>query len=400
MNQVAIVAARRTPVGRMTGRFASVTPIEMALAVGGSLFDRISASVIEQVIIGQVYSAGHGMNLARQIGVRLGIPLESPAYTVNMMCGSGMHAAALGAAAIRAGEVRTALVGGVESMSLAPIAIPRPAKGASLDMSLAVDTLQRDGLIDSFHDVHMGVTAESLARDYKISRREQDEFARRSQVLYNEALQAGRFRDECVMLAGVDHDEPPRPEVSLESLTNLSPVFDPAGTITAGNASGLSHGAALLVLAEKQFAISQGWPILAHWKDSVTVGCDPLRMGLGPVYAIRELFRRQSTCWANIDSLEINEAFAAQVLSCLKEMRLELDLCDPRQTRLHAGESKVRFNANGGAIAIGHPLAASGARLLVHMALSISRGESRQAVGSLCIGGGMGIATLLSSSEK
>ncbi len=400
MKRVMIVAARRTPFGRMGGPLASVTPLVMASTAAGAALGSITPEAVDLTVLGNVYSAGHGMNLARQVAVQVGVPLTAPAYTVNLMCGSGMHAVALGAQAIRTGEAKVALVGGVESMSLAPFALPRPPKGQPLNPESALDTLPHDGLLDSFSHQHMGQTAETLAREFQLTRVEQDAFAVRSQLLYAAAHLRGDFHDELVLLSGMTQDEPPRPNVSQLTLANLHPVFDSAGTVTAGNSSGLANGASMLVLAEEQHARQQGWPILAEWTDCVTVGCDPQRMGLGPVHAIRELFRRQGISWCDIGTLEINEAFASQVLACLGELDLSLDLNDPLNPLVRSKASSHSFNASGGAIAMGHPLAASGARLLVHLAWTISRGEARNSLAALCIGGGMGIASLLTAASE
>ncbi len=400
MKRIVIVAARRTPFGRLGGPLARITPLEMATTAARAALESLTPDHVDLVVLGQVFSAGHGMNLARQVAVQVGVPISAPAYTVNMMCGSGMHAAALVAQAIRAGDARVALVGGVESMSLAPFALPRPGKGESLNLAGAIDTLQNDGLLDSFSRQHMGETAETLAREFDLSRHDQDAYAIRSQRLYTAAQTSGRFYDELVPIAGMTQDEPPRPDVSLPILGALRPAFDPSGTVTAANSSGLTNGAAMLVLSEEQYAREQGWPILAEWQDCVTVGCDPQRMGLGPVVAIRELFRRQDLNWNEIDTLEINEAFAAQALACLRELKLSLKLSDVPNRHVMSGDSAIQFNSDGGAIAIGHPLAASGARLLVHLAWKIARGESLRAIAALCIGGGMGIATALSAGDR
>lgn len=397
MKRVMIVAARRTPCGRMGGPLACVTPREMAATAARAALESLLPEAVDLVVLGNVFSAGQGMNLARQVAVHVGVPLSAPAYTVNMMCGSGMHAVALGAQAVRTGEAKVALVGGVESMSLAPFALPRPQKGQSLNPERAIDTRQHDGLVDNLIHQQMGVTAETLAREYQLTRSEQDAFAVRSQSLYAAAHSRGGFDDELVPLAGLTQDEPPRANVTQQTLANLHPVFDSAGTITAGNSSGLANGAAMLVLAEEQHARQQGWPILAEWKDGVTVGCDPQRMGLGPVHAIRELFQRQGMHWGAVDTLEINEAFAAQVLACLRELDLSVDLTEALDPMVSHHGSSIRFNSAGGAIAIGHPLAASGARLLTHLAWTISRGESQCAIAALCIGGGMGIASVLTA---
>lgn len=397
MKRVMIVAARRTPWGRMGGPLASVTPLEMAATAARATFESLPPEAVDLVVLGNVFSAGHGMNLARQVAVHVGVPLLAPAYTVNMMCGSGMHAVALGAQAIHTRQAKVALVGGVESMSLAPFVLPRPPKGQPLNPDRMIDTLQHDGLIDSFSHQHMGQTAEALAREFRLSRLEQDAFAVRSQHLYAAAHARGDFQNELAPLAGLTQDEPPRPNVTQLALANLHPVFEFAGTITAGNSSGLANGAAMLVLAEEQHARQQGWPILAEWKDSVTVGCDPQRMGLGPVYAIRELFHRLGMSWSDLDTLEINEAFAAQGLACLRELDLTINLDSSLDTSVRHRGSPIQFNSEGGSVAMGHPLAASGARLLTHLAWKISRGESQCALAALCIGGGMGIASVLAA---
>jgi len=381
----------------MSGPLAAVSPLEMATTAATATLACIPPACVDLVVLGQVFTAGHGMNLARQVAVQAGVPITAPAYTVNMMCGSGMHAAVLGALAIRSGDCQVALVGGVESMSLAPFALPRPPRGEALDPTAAKDTLQHDGLIDSFSHRHMGQTAESLAGEFGITRQEQDAFAIRSQRLYAAAKEQGRLSDELVPVSGLVQDEPPRPDATLSSLANLRPAFDPQGTVTAGNSSGLTNGAAMLVLAEEEHARRQGWPVLAEWKAGLTVGCDPQRMGLGPVSAIRKLFHRQGLNWSGVDTLEIHEAFAAQTLACVRELELSIDLSGSLDPLVKHGPSSIRFNAEGGAIAIGHPLAASGARLLTHLAWSIQRGESRSAIAALCIGGGMGIAAALSA---
>ncbi len=400
MKRVMIVAARRTPCGRLNGPLASETPLVMASTAASAALGSITPEAVDLVVLGNVFSTGQGMNLTRQVAVRVGVPLAAPAYAVNMMCGSGMHAVALGAQAIRSGEAKVALVGGVESMSLAPFALPRPSKGQALNPEAAIDTRLHDGLIDSFSRQHMGQTAETLAREFQLTRLDQDAFAVRSQFLYTAAHSRGQFKDELVPCGGLTQDEPPRPNVTPSGLAHLHPVFNSAGTVTAGNSSGLANGAAMLVLAEEQHAREHSWPILAEWMDCVTVGCDPQRMGLGPVHAIRELFRRQGMTWGHVDTLEINEAFAAQVLACVGELDLSLDPADSLNPKVHHQGSSIQFNSAGGAIALGHPLAASGARLLTHLAWKISRGESRCAVAALCIGGGMGIASVLAARKN
>lgn len=395
MNRVVIVAAKRTPFGKFRGALARHSPVELGVIAGEAALEGISKEFVDQVIIGNVFGAGHGMNLARQIGVQLGLPTETPATTINQMCGSGMQAALMGVTAIRADEAGVVLVGGTESMSRTRLLIDRPAKGQSPDPTTAVDAMLRDGLIDSFSDRHMGQQAEDLADAFGISREAQDAFAVRSQTLYELARGRGGFADELAAVGEVRGDEHPRPGCTREDLGTLKPAFREAGTVTAGNASGVNDGAAMLLLAERELAIGQGWPMLAEWVDGLVVGCDPEWMGLGPAHAIRELFGRTGSQWSDFDTLEINEAFAAQVLACLRDLELTLDPSAAEPLARSADHHAVRFNAAGGAIAIGHPLAVSGARLLCHLAWDIRRGRARSAIGSLCIGGGMGIAAWL-----
>ena len=398
IKRIVIVAAKRTPFGRFRGALAELSPVELAVVAGNAALAGIDRTLIDQVILGNVLAAGHGMNVARQVAIRLGLPVETTALTVNMMCGSGMQSALMAVSAIRAGEAKAVLAGGTESMSQSSLLISRPAKGQQPDFTAAVDSMQRDGLVDSFDNRHMGEQAEELATEFKISRETQDAFAARSQHLYGAALSRGDFTNEVVATGKLTTDQHPRPDVTTAELAVLQPVFQKPeckGTVTAGNASGINDGAAVMLLAEQGFAESNGWPILAEWIDGVVVGCDPARMGLGPVHAITTLMQRTKRDWAGIDTLEINEAFAAQALACLKALDLSLDMSADKTTVSTADCHAINFNREGGAIAIGHPLAASGARLLTHLAWNIARGKSRSAIGALCIGGGMGIAALL-----
>ncbi len=395
---VVIVAAKRTPFGRFRGALSSLSPVELAVRAGNAVLHGVDRTLIDQVVLGNVLGAGHGMNVARQVAIGLDLPVETPATTINMMCGSGMQSALMAVSAIRAGEAKAVLVGGTESMSQSKLLMARPAKGEQPNSATAMDALQRDGLVDSFSDRHMGEQAEELAKEYDISRENQDAFAARSQHLYRAALERGDFTNEVVPIEQLTVDQHPRPDVTIDELALLQPAFgNPAynGTVTAGNASGINDGAAVLLLADKEFALANGWPMLAEWIDGVVVGCDPQRMGLGPVQAIRTLFLRTKRDWANIDTLEINEAFAAQAMACLKELNLTLDVANEDAHAISANGQLINFNRDGGAIAIGHPLAASGARLLTHLAWSIAQKKSRAAIGALCIGGGMGVAALL-----
>ncbi|MEJ7594270.1 MAG: thiolase family protein [Planctomycetaceae bacterium] len=402
MKRVVIVAAKRTPFGRFRGALAELSPVALAVIGGHAALAGIDRTLIDQVILGNVLAAGHGMNVARQVAIKLGLPVETSATTVNMMCGSGMQSALMAVSAIRAGEAKAVLAGGTESMSQSSLLMARPAKGQPPDPATAVDSLQRDGLVDSFSNRHMGEQAEELATDFDLSRETQDAFAARSQHLFGAAQARGDFADEVVAAGKLTVDQHPRPDVTTAELALLQPVFqkpETTGTVTAGNASGINDGAAVLLLAEQEFAESNGWPILAEWIDGVVVGCDPARMGLGPVHAITTLMQRAKRDWASIDTLEINEAFAAQALACLKALKLSLDVSAEDTAVRTVNGHLIAFNREGGAIAIGHPLAASGARLLTHLAWNIARGRSHSAIGALCIGGGMGIAALLTAPQ-
>ncbi len=400
MTRVFIVAARRTPFGRFRGSLANVSAVEMASEAARAVMVGIEPSLVDQVIVGNVLSAGNGMNIARQVALNVELPVTTPAFTVNMMCGSGMQSALLAVQSIRSGESHVALVGGVESMSQAPMLIERPAKGAEASAENCVDSILCDGLVDSFSQMHMAETVDALAQEMKISRREQDAWAERSQRLYAAALAADVYRDEIVAVGECRSDEHPRPQVDRTSLAALKPAFDEHGTVTAGNASGLNDGAAMLLIASEAAVQAYGWPIMAEWIAGTTVGCEPLQMGLGPVHAIRKLLTLTGQTLDGIDRLEINEAFAAQTLACLRILEIRVNLSQPDVGAGVINGIPIQVNAHGGAIAIGHPLGASGARLLTHLAWQIASGNSRTAIASLCIGGGMGIATLLSAPPE
>ena len=382
MTTLAIVAARRTPFGRFRGKLAALSPVDLAVAAGRVALEGIDPAAIDQVILGNVLAAGHGMNIARQVGMGLGLPLETPAYTVNMMCASGLQAVLLAAQAIRAGDARAVLCGGTESMSQSPLLVKRPLSGETATVEHAVDSMQRDGLVDTFSGRSMADTVEDLASELGISRGAQDAFALRSQQRYAAALAADRFRDEIVPVAGLDVDEHPRPQVTLKSLSEMKPFVRPTGSITAGTSSGVNDGAVILVLADGDWARARGWPVLAELELGLAVGCEPVRMGLGPVAAVRSILQQLHAKLTDFDTVELNEAFAAQALACLKELGATADGCPI-------------INPDGGAIAIGHPIGASGARVLAHLVWRIARGESRRAIAALCVGGGMGIAVAL-----
>ncbi len=383
MARIAIIAARRTPQGRFLGSLARLSAVDLGVAAGqaalADLPDPELAKSVDLTILGNVLSAGAGMNVARQVAVKLGLPIESTAFSVNMMCASGMKAIALGCQAIETGAARMVLCGGTESMSQAPHLLPRSRMGFKLGDAKLVDSLLSDGLVDAFDHQHMGLSAERLASEFALSRTAQDAFAARSQRLYSEAASAGRFAAEIVPVSGLGADEHPRADTTVESLAKLSPAFDPKGTVTAGNASGINDGASVVILCEPSFAASRGIRPLAIVENFAEAGCDPARMGLGPVHATRKLLEKSGCQLEDFDAIEINEAFAVQTLACMHEL----------------GVDPALVNVDGGAIALGHPIGASGARLTVHLAHRIASGRSNHALASLCVGGGMGIAARL-----
>jgi acetyl-CoA C-acetyltransferase len=376
MKSIVIAGAKRTPFGRFLGGLVDFSAVDLACAAGEAALLGFDRAHIDLVILGNVLAAGQGMNIARQVGVRLGLPQHVPAYSINMMCASGLQAILLAAQAIHAGEARAVLCGGTESMSNAPYLQLKARRGQKFGDGTLVDSLLHDGLIDSFDHQHMGHSAETLAHEFRLSRESQDEFAARSQSRFAEAARSDQFAKELVPVGTLTRDEHPRADTTPEKLAGLKPAFLPAGTVTAGNASGINDGAALLVVADRDFARQQDWPVLATLAGGTTQGCDPARMGLGPVHAIRKLCLRHGWNVEQFDAIEINEAFAAQALACQRELHINPD----------------RLNARGGAIAIGHPIGTSGARLAVHLAHRIAAGTTSQGLASLCVGGGMGIA--------
>jgi acetyl-CoA C-acetyltransferase len=374
-----IVAACRTPQGRFLGGLGSCSAAQLGVAAARAAMERASVSpnAIGQVIVGNVLSAGAGQNIARQVALGAGVPEDAPAFTVNMMCASGLQAVALAARAIAAGEADAVLCGGAESMSNAPHLLERSRAGIKLGNGTLVDSLLRDGLVDAFSGKHMGECVEALALARNISRARQDAFALLSQQRAAQGREA--LAAEIVPVGKVTADEHPRADTTLESLAALKPVFDPHGTVTAGNASGINDGAAMLVLASAETARRRGWKPLARWVGAKSAGCAPEAFALGPVAATRALCQHIGCDVSVFDAVELNEAFAAQALACIDDLGL-----DP-----------ARVNTHGGAIALGHPIGASGARLAVHLAHRIAAGGARRALATLCVGGGMGIAAML-----
>ncbi len=385
MTEVVITAAKRTPVGSFLGAFAA-TPahelgrvaIEAALAQAG-----VSGEEVSEVILGQVLTAAQGQNPARQASMAAGVPKEVPAWGLNQVCGSGLRAVALAAQAVQTGDATIVVAGGQESMSLAAHAQTLRAGVKMGDVAL-VDTMIKDGLTDVFNGYHMGITAENLAEQYQVGRAEQDEFAVRSQNLAEAARAEGRFKDEIapVTIKGrkgdtvVDQDEYIRAGATLDGIAGLRPAFKKDGTVTAGNASGLNDGAAALVVMSREEAEKRGAPILATIKSWATAGVDPSIMGIGPVPASKKALEKAGWTVADLDLIEANEAFAAQALCVGKEL----------------GFDPAKVNVNGGAIAIGHPIGASGARVLTTLIYEMARRDAKKGLATLCIGGGMGIA--------
>ncbi|MFZ5796235.1 MAG: acetyl-CoA C-acetyltransferase [Pseudomonadota bacterium] len=385
MQDIVITAAKRTPVGSFLGAFAA-TPahelgriaIEAALAQAG-----VAGADVSEVILGQVLTAAQGQNPARQASMAAGVPKEIPAWGVNQVCGSGLRAVALAAQAIATGDSTIVVAGGQESMSMSAHAQLLRAGQKMGDLSL-IDTMVKDGLTDAFNSYHMGITAENLAEQYQITRAAQDDFAVRSQNLAHAARSSGRFRDEIapVTIKGrkgdtiVADDEYIRAGVTLESVSGLRPAFKKDGTVTAANASGLNDGAAALVLMSRAEAERRGSPILARIASWASAGVDPSIMGIGPVPATRRALQKAGWSIGDLDLIEANEAFAAQALSVGKELEWDAE----------------RVNVNGGAIAIGHPIGASGARVLTTLLYEMAKRDVTKGLATLCIGGGMGIA--------
>ncbi|MCF7785626.1 MAG: thiolase family protein [Prosthecobacter sp.] len=374
MKPVYIIDAKRTPIGRFGGGLKALTAAELGHALGDAMLPSELRAHIQQVILGQVLQAGSGMNVARQIGLKLGLPQEVPAYTVNMACGSSLKAVALAADAIRSGENDLVLAGGVEAMSRAPHYAMDLRWGKKLGDSTMQDAMFVDGLTDPLLKIGMGETAERIADKHSLTRAEQDAFAALSQSRV--AASRAALNREIIPTGELTEDEHPRADTTVESLSKLKPAFRKDGTVTAGNASGINDGAALVLLASEAAVSHHGLKPRARIIASAAVGCDPAMMGLGPVGAIRKVCAQTGWSLDEIDAIEINEAFAAQALGCIKELNIDTEKLNPR----------------GGAIALGHPIGASGARVLVTLLHHLEDHGLRRGIASLCIGGGMGIA--------
>lgn len=402
MEKVYIVGAKRTPIGSFLGSLKSVSAVKLASqAIRGALEQaQVQSTDVTEVILGNVLSAGLGQGIARQAAIGAGLSIDVPAYSLNMVCGSGLKAVANGMSMIQFGLAQAVVTGGTESMSNAPFLVDGVIRsGRKMGHMNFTDSMLHDGLTDAFEGYHMGITAENVAREFGISRGEQDQFAIRSQEKAIIAQDSGKFTDEIVPVvvetrAGIEEiaeDEYINRTTTLEKMSGLRPAFKKDGTVTAGNASGLNDGASAIILANGQLAAAQQLPIMAEVIAIGQGGVDPSVMGIGPVPAIKKALEAANLTLADIDLFELNEAFAAQSLAVMNELAAE------------SGESmeilSERTNVNGGAIALGHPIGASGNRILVTLLYELKRRNLTYGLASLCIGGGMGLAVIIKNVE-
>jgi acetyl-CoA C-acetyltransferase len=386
MSEVVIVAAARTAVGKFGGTIAKISAAELGAHVIKGLVAKtgIDPALIGEVLMGQVLTAGVGQNAARQAVIKAGLPDMVPAMTINKVCGSGLKATHLAAQAILCGDADIVIAGGQENMSASPHVLNNSRDGFRMGDAKLVDTMIVDGLWDVYNQYHMGITAENVAKKFNVSRTEQDEFAMASQNKAEAAQKAGKFKDEILPLeiaskkgtVVFDSDEYIKPGTTLESLSGLRPAFNKEGTVTAGNASGLNDGAAAVMMMSAQKAQQLGLKPLAKIKAYASAGLDPTIMGMGPVPASQRCLQKAGWTHNDLDLMEINEAFAAQAIAVNKEMDWDTS----------------KINVNGGAIAIGHPIGASGCRVLVTLIHEMIRRDAKRGLASLCIGGGMGVA--------
>ena len=390
MREVVIVSAVRTPIGAYGGSLKDISAVQLGTIVAKEALKRanVEATIVDEVIFGNVLQAGLGQNVARQVAVHAGIPVEVPSFTVNKVCGSGLKSVALAAQAIMAGEADVILAGGTENMSQAPYLLKSARWGQRMGDGVIEDYMVNDGLWDVFNDTHMGVTAENIAEKYSFTREEQDNVALMSQNRAEEAIKNGKFKDEIVAVEVpqrrkdplvVDTDEFPRFGSTMEALGKLRPAFKSDGTVTAGNASGINDGAAAFIIMSKEKAEELGLSPLATIASYASAGVDPSVMGTGPIPATKKALAKIDMTVDDLDLVEANEAFAAQALSVIKELNLDVK----------------KTNVNGGAIALGHPIGASGARTLVTLLYEMKKRDAKNGLTTLCIGGGQGIAMIV-----
>ncbi|WP_313315858.1 acetyl-CoA C-acetyltransferase [Stutzerimonas nitrititolerans] len=387
MQDVVIVAATRTAIGSFQGALANVPAVDLGAAVIQRVLEQtgVPGEQVDEVILGHVLTAGAGQNTARQAAVKAGLPHGVSSMTLNKVCGSGLKAVQLAAQAIRCGDAEVVIAGGMENMSLAPYVMPGARTGLRMGHGKVVDTMIQDGLWDAFNDYHMGITAENLVEKYGLSREEQDAFAAASQQKAAAAIETGRFADEITPILIPQRkgeplafavDEQPRAGTTAEALAKLKPAFKKDGSVTAGNASSLNDGAAAVLLMSAEKAQALGLPVLARIAGYASAGVDPAIMGIGPVDATRRTLARAGWDIQQLDLIEANEAFAAQSLSVGKELNWDA----------------AKVNVNGGAIALGHPIGASGCRILVTLLHEMIRRDAHKGLATLCIGGGQGVA--------
>ena len=389
-NDIVIISATRTAIGKFGGQFSSISAIELGTAAAKSAIEKgkVDPTLIDTVIFGQVLQAGLGQNPARQVALNSGLPHTSTALTVNEVCGSGLKSILLAAQAIRLGDAKIVLAGGMENMSLAPHLLQNrfATKNGNCTM---IDALFHDGLTDAFSNEAMGITAENLVEKYGFTRQQLDEFAAQSQQKAYQAQQSGAFNEETTpieitnkktkQMVTIDKDESIRPETTVESLSSLRPAFKKDGIVTAGNSSGINDGAAALILTTREVANTLNLPILATLTGYAEAGVDPSIMGIGPVPAIEKLIQRTHIPLDRVDLFELNEAFAAQSLAVIKDLKINPE----------------KVNVHGGAIALGHPIGASGARIVVTLIHALQQRQLQTGIASLCVGGGMGVALSL-----
>ncbi|HER9433732.1 TPA: acetyl-CoA C-acetyltransferase [Streptococcus pyogenes] len=394
MKNIVIVEALRTPIGAFGGSFKSVSAVELGTTVLKKILDKtqVKPEMVDEVILGNVLHAGLGQNVARQIAIHSGIPSDKTAFTLDMVCGSGLKAIQLATQSIMLGDADIVIAGGVENMSQAAYVSTQHRFGQRLGNSQLIDTLVHDGLTDAFNNYHMGITAENVAQKYGISREEQDQFALESQEKAAKALENHRFADEIVPVSVpqrrkdpliVTTDEYPKVDTSLEKLQQLRPAFLPKeGTVTAGNASGINDGAALLMLMTEEKALELGLTPLVTIESYASAGVAPELMGTGPIPATQKVLKKAGLTISDLDLVESNEAFAAQSLAVLKDLKLNPEI----------------VNVNGGAIALGHPIGASGARILVTLIHEMKKRQVIRGLATLCIGGGQGTAVIVKNN--
>ena len=390
MTEVVIVAAVRTPIGSFGGSLKDISTVDLGSLVIKNAIERagLEPEQVDEVIMGNVLGAGLGQNVARQMSVHAGVPVTVPAFTINKVCGSGLKAVQLAVQAVLCGDAEVVVAGGAENMSQAPYILPNQRWGSRMGNATVVDTMLRDGLTDGFEDYHMGITAENVAEQYGITREDQDSFALQSQKRAVAAVEAGRFKEEIIPVEipqrrgeplVFDTDEFPRKDVSLEGLSKLRPAFQKDGSVTAGNSSGINDGAAAVVVMSAEKAKELGITALATIKSYASAGLDPKVMGCGPIYASRKALEKAGLTVADLDLVESNEAFAAQACAVAKELNLDLE----------------KVNVNGGAISLGHPIGASGCRILVTLLHEMQKRDAKRGLATLCIGGGMGTALIV-----